>query len=628
LSKRLELISIIFIFVLTFVLRTFPLGVSGYAWDEARISYDALRVARGGAFLLTGQGSSVGVPFFPASVWAFVPPYLISPDPLGAVIYMTAINALMSIGVWRLARRWSPLAGIVAALFIATNPYAVLYARNIWQPNLLAPLMLAWMMTTYAAISQKRGGFIALSIFVAGIAVQIHFAGAALLAAALIVFIRFRWWKKPRPVIIGVGAVGLCALPYAYFLAMTPGVFDHLGSSGGIMIDLSAAINAVRLALGYEWAYLGAGDLDVVSRGWITPMLVGGVLVAGLLATIRMIVRKRAGGEHEVLSQLALIALSASPILFLLHTSPVLPHYQLITLPAFALIAGAAVNLIAARAWRVGVTALMITVAAIWTVQAIQTFDLVDDQRPPNSALSSILRESRDAARAVMASGDPIIFYAHGDDPLVADGEVTVFETLLWGHPHRIINGDVLLILPPEQTTLLSTLRPIQAWEALEGAGLARAVDEFPRRIGALPFVATVYDGVSEPDGFTSLDPVTFGDGTQLYAYNTRWVGDRWRVSTLWRVVADVPNGVFQGFHHLYRSGDDMNASPFLGADVPLSLHTWRRGDRVIVMADFFGVPPDDDYTLALGHYALADGARVLTDTDADRVIIEAIPVK
>ncbi|MFN8451655.1 MAG: hypothetical protein U0521_24460 [Anaerolineae bacterium] len=60
--------------------------------------------------------------------------------------------------------------------------------------------------------------------------------------------------------------------------------------------------------------------------------------------------------------------------------------------------------------------------------------------------------------------------------------------------------------------------------EEIEAAGLARDVQTYPRREGAQPFVATRYDGASEPQGFTLIEPIPFDDGTTLLGWRARRV--------------------------------------------------------------------------------------------------------
>jgi len=649
-ASRLSLLSLALVAVIAAALRFGWVGVSSYAWDEARISYDALSMARGGVFALAGQGSSVGVPFFPASVWVFTLPYRFSADPLVATWFVAAINVLTAVGVWALARKWGMWAALIAGLFFAVNPYAVFYGRSIWQPNLLAPLSLAWIACAYQAATltdpRRRMLWIALTVFIGGIAVQIHFAGIALSVATVYAVLRFGWYRRATgaliPVLIGAAAAGAAALPYLYYLAfVAPDAVERAATvaRGTSEIDLSAALNVIRMGLGWGWAYLGGGDGDSISRTVITAVLAGIVLIAGLISMARMLapaVRRLINGilrraritsrlsADVLLAELALVVIASSLLFFLRHTTPVLPHYQLVTLPALALIAGLSARLINQRLWRIGAAAVMGVLAALWISHAAVTLNTASTTRPVNSALSTILNESRDAAAGISPEL-PVLFFTHGDDPLI-NGEVAVFETLWWERPHRILNGDNLLVLPPYPATIMATLAPFQAWEELVAAGLAQDVTEFPRRQGAEPFVATRFDGVSDPRGFTMLDyAVAFADGTTLEGWRARRVGDRFRVSTLWRVTDTLPRTTIQQFNHLYRVDDNIDGQPFMGSDVALSVHTWRRRDLVIVMADFFEVPAGD-YLLGVGHYTLPDLTRIpRVDGAGDRVLIEGV---
>jgi hypothetical protein len=304
---------------------------------------------------------------------------------------------------------------------------------------------------------------------------------------------------------------------------------------------------------------------------------------------------------------------------FLRHSTPVLIHYQLVAFPALALLVGASSLLLRHAIWKRAIATLTILLALVWSIEIIQTLDYTATHRPPNSALSSILRESRDAAYQPEA---PILFFTHGDNPAI-DGEAAVFKALLWTREHRILNGDTLLILPPYPATLLATLAPFQAWEEIEASGLALDTQEYPRREGADPFVATRYDGASDPQGFRALDPIPFADGATLIGWRVRRVGPRMRVSTLWRVEAEAAPGTYQQFHHLRDQPDgEPVGEPDAISDVSLSRATWRIGDRVIVMADFFDIPPGaENLTVDIGHYTLPDLTRVAISNSSDSLV-------
>ncbi|MEP7292940.1 MAG: hypothetical protein ABI835_14250 [Chloroflexota bacterium] len=663
-SNRYEFGALLAILILAAVLRFAYPGVNSFAGDEAHISLDALRMARGGEFVMAGQDSSVGIPFFPASVWLFALPYALSPDPLVATGFVSLISLIMVAGVWWLGRRWNAWAGLVAGLYMATSPYAVFYGRSIWQPNLLAPLALAWAISAYlgATRSDRGGRFgVGAAVFLGLFAFQVHFAGIALVPATAYLFLRWRWWRRLIPVVVGAGLALAAILPYVYYVTViNPSVlqrYSEVLGGGAAAIDLQAIENLVRLALGWDWAFLGMGNVDTFSRTVLTAIAAGALVGVGLVAAARETGRRtradsdlspvastsplhsvemrmqtellsegkvirphrlKPAAAKSILAELVLLGMIASPLVFLQHSTPVLIHYQLIAFPALALLAGGSTLLFGTRVWKMTVAGVMLALAAVWSIQTLQTLAYTAENRPPNSALSSILRESRDAAYQPEA---PILFFTHGDNPAV-DGEVAVFKTLLWErgelsvHHDRILNGDNLLILPPYPATLLATLAPFQAWEEIEAAGLVAEVQTYPRRVGADPFIATSYDGVSDPQGFTAIEPIPFADGTTLLGWKVRRVGDRLRVSTLWRVESDAAPGMYQQFHHLRNdAGADeqpSDSSPLAISDVALSRETWRVGDRVIVMADFFEIAPGTEaLSVEIGHYTLGDLARV-----------------
>ncbi|MBK8020566.1 MAG: hypothetical protein IPK19_03820 [Chloroflexi bacterium] len=623
--------ALILILILAAVLRFAEIEVSSFAWDEARISLDALRMARGGELVMAGQPSSVDIPFFPASVWLFAIPFAISPDPLFAVLVVAGVSWLMVYGVWSLARHFGVLPGLAAALYTAASPYAVFYGRSIWQPNLLAPLALLWLTAWFASVNRSgRAGLLAAGLvgFLGVLTVQVHFAGAALILATAYAVLRHFRGRKLIAAGLGSALAGLAALPYLYYIStVDPAVMGRFGTvlGGGAQVDMQSVENLLRLAAGWDWAFLGLGDADTFSRS--VPLAVA--LLAGLAIGIAALLRQRFRPDETSpdtpirarLAEMVLVLLIASPLFFLRHSSPVLIHYQLVPFPAVAIAFGAALSLMRSHIWRLALGTAMAAAAAIWSVQIVTTLTRASIQRPPNSALSSILRESRTAARTAAA---PVLFYTHGDNPAL-HGEAAVFKALLWDRPHRILNGDVLLILPPYPATQMATLAPFQMWEELVDGGLANEPVEVPRRAGAEPFVAAAYDGVAELEGFTPVEPVTLADGTTLLGWKARYVGPRFRISTLWRVEGAAPSGEFQQFHHLRRA-DAPEEEPVAISDVPLSRTTWQIGDRVVVMADFFDIPPGQEWSVDVGHYTLGNLRRApRLDSSGDLIRLSPI---
>jgi hypothetical protein len=586
-------------------------GVNSFAFDEARLSLIALDMARGGRFAFLGMPSSVGVPNLPAAAWVYALPYAVSPDPLIASLFTGGLSLLAVAGAYALARAaWGPWAGVIAALFMAASPYAVLYARSVWAQNLLPPLALAWGMSAWLGAARHSRAAIALNVFLAGFAWQVHFAAITLILGTLYCFVRFRWWRRLIPALVGGAGALLAFAPFVWHVACcAPGVIDQYRAAlgGPTHISADAARETLRLALGWDWGYLAAGRWTPPLDPALPSLLAGGLLLLGGAALARTLLDER-GSRPALLAEIVLIWLVISPLFFARHSTPVFIHYQLIALPAAALTAGLAARVIRRRWWPPLLAALMAVTALLWALLAGLSLDEAG-RMEHGGGLGTPLHIMRGVARAV-PDDLPVLFFTHGDD-LNVDGEVAVFSALWWGRDHRIIQGESLLVLPPQPAYLLATLAPFQAWEEIIDGRLAGEIDEYPRRAGEGPgFVGVRYDGRDVPQGFARLEqPIPLQNGIQLEGWKARMVGPRLRISTLWRVQQAPPPGIYQQFHHL-RTADTLTGEPFGIADVPVTAHNWRVGDRLVVMGDFF-VEPDREYWVDTGQYTLPDVQRV-----------------
>lgn len=624
---RTEWAALAAVMLLAAWLRFGYVGVNSFAFDEARLSLIALRMARGGEFASVGMPSSAGVPNMPAAAWLFALPYALTPNPQLATWFVSALSLLSVVGVWWLARGWGVRAGLLAALFLAANPFAVLYGRSVWAQNLLIPLAVGWLLAVTLSRSRRAAVYVALAVFLSGFAVQVHFAGAALAIAGGVAFVRGRWWRYPLAVTAGAGVAIVCALPFMLTPGAVRGVLDAAG--GGSQVSVTAWQHVGQLALGAEWGYLLHGEAELPlmranaavimgGMGALLAVLVGMMGVFGAAAVLGVDaanVDTDDGSPPSVATTntayptyptpplgMVLALLIAPPLLFTRHSTPVLIHYLLTALPAVAL-------LLAWLAHRThwlkhAVTVLVMGAALVWVGGLFRAFPYAAAHHTPNG-LATPLGTLQHAANQVTP---PALYVTHGDNPNT-QGEPAIFTVLWWGQDVRIIDGRSVLILPPYPATIMFTERPFQAWEEMRASDLFADLREIPRRDGVEPWQVTPYDGDTFPAGFTLLDePVTFAHGGVLLGWRTYTIGTRTRVSTLWRADGAIGANV-QQFHHL-RTSTPQTGAPFAVSDVSVRGHTWQAGDLVIVMGDFIDLAPGD-YAVEVGHYTLPDVTRI-----------------
>jgi hypothetical protein len=613
--SRLELLALIAVLTLAAILRFGWLGVNSFTFDEAHLSLISLQMGREGQFATMGMPSSVGVPNLPAAAWVFALPYALSPDPLVATLFVSALSFLAVVALWALVRtQWGVWPALVAALFMAASPYSVLYSRSIWAQNLLAIMAVAWLWAAHHAQARRNPYALSASILIAGFAFQVHYAGAALILATAYLFVRFRWWQRLIPVIVGVLLVVLTLLPFVVeVLCCSPQVVDQFTQSlgGESQIDLTALQETLRLALTSEWQYLAAGEAPLSFSPHLPTLILVPLLLLGLAA---LFIRRK---DSPLLTELTLVLLLAAPIVFTRHSTPVYIHYQLTALPAIALILAASTRLFQHRTWPLLITALMALTAGLWAVQIGESLTLTGTTAHAGG-IGTPLGIVREIAASAPTDRPPLLF-THGDNVSV-DGEAAIFHALWWERPdRRIIAGQSLLILPDEPAYMLATLPHFQAWEELEAAGLALNPQRYPRRENeGEGFIATLYDGQTPPEGFTLETPITLENGLRFEGWKTRQVGERLRISTLWTVLEPPPPATYQQFHHL-RNATTLEGDPLDGSDIPISAHSWQVGDRLIFMADFFR-EADEPLWVEIGQYTLPDMQRIPNSQNTDLI--------
>ena len=571
-------------------------GVNSFSFDEARVSLMALKMARQGEFARLGMQSSTGVPNFPAAVWIFALPYRLSADPLVATLFVGLLGTSAVAGVWWLARRaWGPWAALSAATLFAASPFAILYSRSIWSQDLLPPLAVLWAAAGVVGVSRQKAWAVALHIFLAGFAFQVHYAGIALVPATAWLAVRYRLWRQWRALLAGGALAALAAWPFVYTIwCCAPGVQADLQRlwQQPSQTSLAAVRQLGQLGIGANWERLLLGNRWV----WDPPLTVAlgiaslaaalliGAGLAGLTWRVWRDARDAQQDWRSVLTALLPAWVVSAPLVFLRSKTAPLPQYQLAALPALCLAAGSVAGLVRGRRWRLAVTALAVAVAAVQAAPVAQGLGVVA-RRLTRGGIGTPLGRPRAVAQGLM-DGRPIVVHTHGDMPEFF-GDAAGFSVLLWDYPHRIVDGRSALLVPDEAAHLLATFADLPAWVEAQASGLGGQVRAFPRREGEPPYWALTVEG-ADPSGFQPVEPLALANGAQLQGWRARLVGGRLRITTWWKIGELLAPGRYHQFNHL-RSARRLEggAEPTAGYDVPLSSHAWQAGDTLITWADF-----------------------------------------
>jgi hypothetical protein len=629
--SRWEWVALISVLILAAVLRLGYVGVNPFGSDEARVSLLALKMARQGEIAINGISSSTGARNLPASIYAFVPPYALSTDPIIATQWVGLWSLLVVFGMWWVARKaWGSLPALIAALFMATSPFNVFFSRNIWTQNFLAPMATVWLICAYIAMTssgRRRLWAIGGAVFLSGLAFQIHAAGIALIPATLWLIVRDGWWRKWWVVLISGAAAFLFLIPFLHEAAcchpeLITEYTQTLGQ-GQRELNANALQFTAQIAISYGWHYLALGDNDTVARVVPVAMLAGLLLLIGIAGFVRKVMQDHDSTSRKLI-ELVLLLLLVPILFFSYQNAPVRLHYLLTTLPALALLAGCGVFLVQKPIWRVIVTIGAIGLSIIWAGQVLYSLSLLDNQPMPNG-MSTSLEVVRDIADE-LPKDRPIVVLTQSDD-VTSRGEPATWATLLWNTPHRIIGGWTTLILPDSPATLFTDVNGMPAWEEVQAAGLADDEQTIQVLPNTPPSYFVSYNG--EPlQGYTTLEsPIHFSSGLELVAWRYRVISGRLRISTVYRVTEPVPQAAVQQFTHL-RTAETLEGPPPHTADISLSAQNWRVGDTVIGIADFLDFETGVDYWLDLGQYDLATGVRYSRADEGDSLRIGPFTVR
>jgi hypothetical protein len=336
---------------LTLFLRLWRLDLVQFKDDQAALLRMAEDMVRLGRVPLAGMTSSIGLPLAPSFEYLLAPIVAVSRDPRAATAAIAVANAAGVAGTLALGWRWfSPLAGLVAGLVYATNPWAVFYARKVWSNDVLAPTAVVLMFCLDNAIvgAQVGWGVAAFPVFALGVEFHPSFGLLAPFMVVLGVVLVRR--GHLRHVVLGLGLAALTAVPYAIYIIQSQGGYlSALVSPSTPQIDAAGPGDVLGLIDGWRnWSVEG---LDINSllpwRLAAVPGAIETVLLAiGIAAALILVFRSRKVEDRWRVGGLLLWVLLPM-LLTIRHSIPLYVYYFLFVLPAAALLIGLGIQTLA-----------------------------------------------------------------------------------------------------------------------------------------------------------------------------------------------------------------------------------------------------------------------------------------
>jgi hypothetical protein len=350
-------------------LRLWRIDQGDFLLDQAGYYSIAQNALANRALPAAGVSSSIGTLTQPAAIYFYLPFVFLRDPAIG--MYATALANVVALGLtYRLAGRYfGSAAAIVSTLLFAVGAHAVQFSRNIWQQNLLPPVVLALFALTLAGAQRGRSGWFGWALPVWGLAVQLHPT-----AAPLIALLAISWALAPNTVRsrdVAIGSVGFIAVYVPTILWEVASEYLSMRAFAAYLrrpaaTDLEVVRNLIGLLDLPSW-FAGHWTAIGVAAGKISialPMVgvlylawhVSAQALGGVWRSLRAWPTwARAPAQAQWRGELLLLAwLFVTLVSQLRHHSPVFVFYLLAVLPAAYLAAGVIVERIfqAARAAR------------------------------------------------------------------------------------------------------------------------------------------------------------------------------------------------------------------------------------------------------------------------------------
>jgi len=166
--------------------------------DEGRDALVVYEILHGDLTLL-GPTSSVGGFFLGPIYYYLMAPFLFlsNYDPVGPAIMVVLFGLATIFLVYKLGKEFfGTAAGLIASLLYAISPVVIIYSRSSWNPNVFPFFTLTSIYALYLGIKNKKWWLFALSGFLMGINLQIHYL-ATFVGAILFIYVTFVEFK-PR----------------------------------------------------------------------------------------------------------------------------------------------------------------------------------------------------------------------------------------------------------------------------------------------------------------------------------------------------------------------------------------------------------------------------------------------
>jgi hypothetical protein len=218
LSKDLVvLITFLLILLLATYLRLAMINLAEFKSDEAGTAFVVKHMVQNGTIPLLGPGLTTGGNIGPIYYYILAIPFFFSENPVIASAFVALLNLVGLVVTFLFARKFFTcrIALITTALY-SVSPFAILYSRKIWNPDISFPFVIIVMYCLYSLSIERKGRYI-IPLF-AAYAVLVETQPITIFLAPVLLYyvLKGHGLITLRQLALGILAGALALLPFTY----------------------------------------------------------------------------------------------------------------------------------------------------------------------------------------------------------------------------------------------------------------------------------------------------------------------------------------------------------------------------------------------------------------------------
>lgn len=218
--KKINLSVVIFLIIILTAayFRLAFIDLAEFKGDEARDAFVVKDFVQNGKIPLVGAPTSVGGNLGAVYYFILAPAFLISANPIVASAFVAILNVVGIILTFKFAKDFfNERIALIASALVAVSPFAIIYSRKIWNPNLLFPFSVIVLYSLYSFAIRRKPKFLIPLFIGLAVIIQLHATALPILFVIPIFLFKFRSAIEWKYFAVGIISAFVLISPFIYF---------------------------------------------------------------------------------------------------------------------------------------------------------------------------------------------------------------------------------------------------------------------------------------------------------------------------------------------------------------------------------------------------------------------------